>query len=303
MNCRDCDSTHPGPGKEPPLVSIIVPTFNRGQYLQRCLRSILDQTYRRLECLVIDGGSKDDSVSLLQRLAAAEPRLRFLSEPDQGEVYATNKGLGLARGEIVGIQASDDYFCAPDAVEKSVEFLLAYPEYIGVGADELFVDASGKSLGRGAITYRGGLSPERLKSILIFRYFVSPVIHGTFFGWRERLARHGKFDPDFSVCPDAEFYFRVIAGGGRIGYLPRVHTAYTCHPDMGAVKHYHKVRQQLYRLYGRYGLRWYHHLLRLTLGRAATYFGNPMRTPLLPGLVREIREFCTMRARKRAGQA
>jgi glycosyltransferase involved in cell wall biosynthesis len=293
---------HPSPGKAPPLVSIIVPTFNRGPYLERCLRSILDQTYRSLECLVMDGGSKDDSLAVLRRLAAADPRLRFISEPDRGEVYATNKGLDLARGDIIGIQASDDYYVA-DAVEKSIEFLLAHPRYIGVGADQLFVDPAGKSLGRGAITYRGGLSPDRIKRVLVLRYLVCPVIHGTFFGWRQDLARHGKFDPEFSVCSDTEFYFRVIAGGSRIGCLPRVHTYYTLHPDMGAVKHYHKVREQLCRLYARHGLRWYHHLLRLTLGRAATYFGNPMRTPLLPGLVREIREFWTMRARQRPERA
>jgi glycosyltransferase involved in cell wall biosynthesis len=286
---------------EPPLVSMIVPTFNRGRYLERCVRSILDQTYRRLECLVMDGGSKDDSVAILERLAAGDSRLRFISEPDQGEVYATNKGLGLVKGQIVGVQASDDYFCARDAVERSVEFLLAHPEYIGVGADQLFVDPAGKSLGRGAITYRGGLSPERLKRILIFRYVASPVVHGTFLGWRERLARHGKFDPEFSVCCDTEFYFRVIAGGERIGYLPRVHTCYTVHPEMGARKHYHKVRAQLNRLYARHGLRWHHHLLRLTVGRAASYLANPMRSPLFQGLVRETLEFWTMRVRKRAG--
>ena len=298
MNCRACDSTHPSPGKEPPLVSIIVPTFNRGPYLERCLRSILDQTYRRLECLVIDGGSTDGSVALLERLAAADSRLRFISEPDQGEVDATNKGLDLARGDIIGIQASDDYYVA-DAVEKSVEFLLAHPEHIGVGADELFVDPSGKSLGRGAITYRGRLSPERIKRILVLRYLVSPVIHGTFFGWRQRLARHGKFNPEASVCPDVEFYLRVLAGGDSIGCLPRVQTFYTVHPDMGAVKHYHRVREQLDRLYARHGLRWYHHWVRLTVGRALTYLGNPMRSPFLPGLARELGEFWTMRLKRK----
>ncbi|HXP62519.1 MAG TPA: glycosyltransferase [Dongiaceae bacterium] len=299
MNCRTCDSAPPGPGKEPPLVSIIVPTFNRGPYLERCLRSILDQTYRRLECLVMDGGSKDESVAVLERLAAADSRLRFLSEPDRGEVYATNKGLDLIQGDIIGIQASDDYY-APDAVQTSVQFLLAHPEFIGVGGDVVYVDASGKSLGRGAITYRGRLSPERLKRILVLRYFVCPVIHGTFFGWRHRLARHGKFDPDCSVCPDVEFYLRVLAGGDSIGCLPRVQTFYTVHPDMGAVKHYHKVRQELNRLYARHGLRWYHHCLRLTLGRALSYFGNPMRSPFLPGVARELREFWTMRLKRRA---
>jgi glycosyltransferase involved in cell wall biosynthesis len=285
-------------GPAQPLVSIIVPSFNRGLYLERCLRSILDQTYRNLECVVMDGGSQDNSLGILERLGASDQRLRFISEPDRGEVYATNKGLDLARGDIISIQASDDYYAA-DAVEKSVEFLLAHPEFIGVGGDVLYVDASGKSLGRGAITYRGRLSPERTKRILVLRYFVCPVLHGTFFGWRQRLARHGKFDPDFSVCPDVEFYLRVLAGGDSIGCLPRVQTFYTVHPDMGAVKHYHRVREQLDRLYARHGLRWYHHWVRLTVGRALTYAGNPMRSPFFPGLARELAEFWTMRLRRK----
>ena len=297
MNGQPASPTAPGP-VEPPLVTVVVPTFDRAAFLERCVRSVLEQTYRRLECVVMDGGSQDGSVAILERLAAGDPRLRFVSRPDRGEVYATNQGLELARGEIVGIQASDDYY-ALDAVEKSVEFLLAHPEYVGVGADELFIDPAGKPLGRGAITYRGGLRPERLRHILIWRYLVCPVIHGTFFGWRARLARHGQFDPDFSVCTDVEFYLRVLAGGDAIGCLPRVHTYYTVHPEMGAMKHYHRVREQLNRLYARHGLKWYHHAVRLTLGRAASYFGNPLRTPFVRGLIREAREFWTMYVHRR----
>ncbi|MGO8677532.1 MAG: glycosyltransferase [Limisphaerales bacterium] len=281
-------------GPAQPLVSVIVPTLNRGRYVERCLRSILDQTYRNLECVVMDGKSQDDTVAILERLAASDPRLRFVSEADRGEVYATNKGIDLARGDIIGVQASDDYYVA-DAVEKSVEFLLAHPEFIGVGGDALYVDGSGKSMGRGLITNRGGLAPRSAKRILTLRYFVSPVVHGTFFGWRQRLARHGKFDPEFSVCPDVEFYLRVVDGGDAIGCLPRVQTYYTVHPDMGAVKYYHKVREQLARVYARHGLRWYHHLVRLTVGRALSYIRNPLRSPFFPGLAREIREFWTMR--------
>jgi hypothetical protein len=96
-----------------------------------------------------------------------------------------------------------------------------------------------------------------------------------------------------------EFYLRLLAGGEAIGCLRRVHVFYTVHPAMGAMKHYHKVREQLGRLYARYGLRWYHHWVRLTVGRAATYLGNPMRSPFLPGLVREVREFLTLRLRRK----
>jgi glycosyltransferase involved in cell wall biosynthesis len=280
-----------------PLVSIIVATYNRAAFLERCVRSILDQTYRHLECLVIDGASQDGSVAILERLAAADPRLRYVSEPDAGEVEAVNKGLDLARGQIVGFQASDDWY-VPDAVETSVQFLRAHPEYVGVGGDARFVDPAGRPLHRGMITYRGELSPQGLRRLLLLRYFVCPVIHGTFFGWRERLLRHGKFDPAFSVCPDTEFYLRVLAGGDRLGCLPRVQVNYTLHPEMGAVRHYHRVRAQLAVLYRRHGLKWYHHAVRLTLGRVCTYWGNPYRSPFVSGLAREAREFWTMRLRR-----
>jgi glycosyltransferase involved in cell wall biosynthesis len=190
-----------------PLVSVIVATFNRGPFLERCLRSILDQTYRRVECVVVDGASRDQSLDILKRLSAEDPRVRFVSEPDEGEVYAVNKGLDLARGEIVGFQASDDFY-VPDAVRTSVDFLLAHSDYVGVAGDARLVDPAGQPLGRGMITYRGELSGRCLRRILILRFLMCPVVHGTFFGWRERLLRHGKLDPTFSVVPDVDYYTR-----------------------------------------------------------------------------------------------
>lgn len=285
------------PRPREPLVSIIVATYNRGSFLERCLRSILDQTYRRLECIVVDGASKDQSLDVLKRLSATDPRLRFISEPDEGEVYAVNKGLDLVRGDIVGFQASDDYY-ELDAVQTSVDFLLAHSEYAGVAGDARFVDPAGKPLGRGMITYRGELSGPLVRRILILRFLMCPVIHGTFFGWRERLVRHKKLDPAFSVVPDVEYYTRLMSEGERIGCLPRFQVNYTVHEDMGAVKHYQRVRQQLAQIYARFGFRWYHHLLRLTVGRLASYFGNPHRSPFVSGLMREITEFYQKKLRR-----
>ena len=139
-------STPPPP--ERPLVSIIVPTFNRASFLERCVRSILSQTYPNIECLVMDAASTDGSVGILQRLAAEDPRLKFISEPDKGEVDATNKGMGLVTGAIMGVQASDDFYVA-DAVAKAVEFLLAHPDCIGVSGDAMYVDDRGLSWAAG----------------------------------------------------------------------------------------------------------------------------------------------------------
>jgi len=163
-----------------PLVSVIVPTFNRARFIERCVRSILDQTYRNLECIVMDGGSKDGSVPVLENLAASDPRLKFVSKPDKGEVFATNEGFDQARGEIIGVQASDDFY-VPDAVESAVTFLLSHKQYAGVSGDAIYVDESGQPLGRGVITYRGIMDREHIRRILMVRYKSCFVLHGSFF--------------------------------------------------------------------------------------------------------------------------
>ncbi len=275
-------------GKQP-LVSVIVPTLNRARFLERCVQSILGQTYPRIECLVMDGGSKDGSVDILRRLAEADPRLRFISEPDKGEVDATNRGMDLVTGDLMGIQASDDFY-VPDAVEMAVEFLLAHPECIGVGGDAMYVDDQGAELGRGVITYRGVMAKDKIRRILMLRYKSCFVCHGSFFGWRSRLLAHGKLDPAYSVTPDWDYYLRLLGAGERIGCLPRVQYKYTVHTDMGALKYRTKAEAQRTQFHRRYGMKWHHELFRSTVGRFVSYFANPYRTAIILGLKREIGE-------------
>ena len=271
-----------------PLVSIIIPTFNRNSFIERCVRSILDQSYRNIECLVVDGASTDGSIKTLERLASEDTRFKFISEPDEGEVYAVNKGLDLVSGEIVGVQNSDDYY-VPDAVETSVQFLLEHPECIGVAGDARYVDEHGKDLKRGVITYRGEMSKATVKKILILRHKSTFVCHGSFFGWRERLRKHGKFDPTFGVMPDLEFYSRLLQEGERIGCLPRIQYNFTIHPGMGALKYAQRVEDQRVLLHEKFAMKWYHEFLWLTVGKIASYASNPYRSPFLEGMKWELR--------------
>lgn len=284
-----------------PKVSIIVATFNRGRFLERCVRSILDQTYRNIECLVIDGASQDNSVEIITRMSAADERLKFVSEPDDGEVYAVNKGLDRATGAIVGFQASDDIYL-PDAVEKSVEFLVRHPEYIGVSADARYVDETGRDLGRGVITYRGRMARDTIKKMIIVRYKMCPVCHGSFFGWRERLLRHGKLNPEFAVMPDWEFYLRLLKAGEQLAHLPRIHYHYTAHEEMGAVKYWDKVEAQRAKLHRIHGMTPWDEFLRATIGRLTSYLANPYRTPLWEGIGREWQLWRTQRQQKETEQ-
>lgn len=87
-----------------PLVSIITPTFNPGTRLERCMASVSTQTYPAVEHIIVDGGSDDGTIALLDRA----PRIRYASEPDSGQADAINKGFAMASGEILGWLNADD---------------------------------------------------------------------------------------------------------------------------------------------------------------------------------------------------
>lgn len=111
-----------------PLVTIITPSFNQGKFIQETIDSVLQQDYRHIEHIVVDGGSTDNTLSILQRNAQADSRLRYISEPDRGQSHAINKGLAMAQGEIIGWLNSDDTYL-PGAIRKAVEALRLHPEW------------------------------------------------------------------------------------------------------------------------------------------------------------------------------
>ncbi|GED60985.1 hypothetical protein BFO01nite_51170 [Brevibacillus formosus] len=111
-----------------PLVSIITPSYNQGRFIRDTINSILTQDYANLEHIVVDGGSTDDTLSILQEYAQKDPRFRYISEPDRGQSHALNKGLAMARGEIIGWLNSDDMY-VPGAIQATVQAFASNPSW------------------------------------------------------------------------------------------------------------------------------------------------------------------------------
>jgi glycosyltransferase involved in cell wall biosynthesis len=87
-------------------LSIITPSFNQGSYIEECIQSVLNQKYPNFEHIIIDGGSSDNTVSILEKYK----HLIWVSEPDKGQADALSKGLKIAKGEVIGWINSDDYY-------------------------------------------------------------------------------------------------------------------------------------------------------------------------------------------------
>ncbi len=107
-----------------PLVSIITPSFNQGKFIRETIESVLSQDYENIEYFIIDGGSTDETVDILKEYSN---RIIYVSEPDEGQADAINKGIRRAKGEIIGWLNSDDTY-EPCAISKMVETFLYNPE-------------------------------------------------------------------------------------------------------------------------------------------------------------------------------
>lgn len=128
-----------------PLCSVLMPVYNAERYVGEAVRSIVEQTCRDWEFVIIDDGSTDRSSEILRECAADEPRIRLIRHPNTGYLRALNEGLGFVQGEYLARMDADDV-ALPERLERQIAFLAAHPEYVAVGSSLLRIDADGDVL-------------------------------------------------------------------------------------------------------------------------------------------------------------
>ena len=198
-------------------ISIITPSYQQAAYLEYTLQSVLAQDFGPIEYLVVDGGSQDGSLDIIQRY---RDRLAWwVSEPDSGQAEAINKGLQRAQGEVVAWLNSDDLYL-PGALAEAVATLQAEPELGMVYGDAITIDANGRYLNTLAFGDWG------LTELMNFRIICQPAV----FMRRSVLEKAGLLDPTYHFMLDHQLWVRM-ANQAPIRHVPSILAAARYHPD------------------------------------------------------------------------
>lgn len=192
-----------------PLVSVITVVRNGEKHIGETIRSVTEQSYRNIEYIVVDGASADGTVQILENY---NDKIDYwVSEPDKGIYDAMNKGIALAKGEIIGILNADDYYL-PGAIEKVVQ------------ADK----QSGAGLFYGDMLHLGPRDPNgtRLKPDIKKMNEMPAIYHPTCFVKKSVYERIGTFDTRFKISSDYEFLLRCIRKDVKFCYVDEILTAF-----------------------------------------------------------------------------
>lgn len=177
-----------------PLVSIVTPSYNTGRFIEETLQSVADQDYPRVEHIVLDSGSTDETPEILARY----PSVQVVTDP-RGVTAKVNRGFELARGEVVAWINADDFYL-PGAVSKAVATFLAEPETALVYCNYLDVDEESVEIAR---------RPSRQCTAAELVDEWNWVPHQTAFFRRDALEAVGGLDPRYELVQDWELWIRL----------------------------------------------------------------------------------------------
>ncbi|MBB3206286.1 glycosyltransferase involved in cell wall biosynthesis [Rhodopirellula rubra] len=181
-----------------PLVSILIPSYNQGQFIGDTIDSILQQDYRPIKIHVVDGASTDGTLDVLKSYGKI-PELEWVSAPDKGVVDAVNKGFELLEGDICGIQSSDDMYL-PGTIRSVVELFQQHEAAGLVYGDTVKVDSDGNEILR---HHTGDFSLENLFKLKTW------IPQPSAFFRREMLETCGGWNEAIPYAPDTDLWIRM----------------------------------------------------------------------------------------------
>ncbi len=191
-----------------PAVSVLIPVYNGGAFFRAAVESVLAQTFRDFECLILDDGSTDESGKIADELARGDDRVRVIHRENRGLVATLNELVAAARGDLLARMDADD-LCLPTRFARQVQFFEQHPEAVCVGCAYWMIDEADRT-----ITHiRVPVDDATLQQSMLRGH--SPISHPTAMIRAEPLRRLGGYRREFYPAEDFDLWLRL----GELGTL------------------------------------------------------------------------------------
>jgi len=212
-------------------ISVVTPSFQQGKFIRKTIDSVLGQKYGDKEYVVFDGGSKDETLSVLKGYGQG---LRWVSEPDDGQTHAINKGIKATDGGIIGWLNSDDVYY-PDALEWVAQAFREHPEAGVVYGAADHIDEADKVLEPYPVEE---WNSDRIKETCI-------ICQPACFFRRSVVERHGLLDEKLNWCMDYELWLRLAKQGVRFLKIPHKLAGSRMYADNKTLSARVKIHEQI----------------------------------------------------------
>jgi len=203
-----------------PLISVVMAVYNGEDYLRGSIESILNQTYKNFEFIIVNDFSTDSTLNIIK--SYNDKRIRVINnEKNLGQTRSLNVGIRSATGEYVARIDADD-FSYPARIERQMDFFIHNPEFDLIGTSGHILDKSGK---KRSIS----LAPTSQEEIFFRMFFDNPVIHISALAKREKILMLGGYDESFTIAQDYDLWSRFLINGFKIGNLKDILVSYRIH--------------------------------------------------------------------------
>jgi len=215
-----------------PKVSVITPLYNAKRYIEKAINSILNQTYKDLESIVIDDGSTDGSGELVKDKFG--DKVRYIYQENRGAAAAVNKGISLSQGDYIAFCDSDDWWL-PNKLEKQIQFLETNQNF-GLVYSDAFLAKEGVPTRKTWLQSRQALpcsgSKEKCLVSLFTKNFIPAPL--TVLMRKSIFNKVGLFNEKFPSTYDYEYWFRLLEAGIQIAFLDEPLTAWNSRVGQGS---------------------------------------------------------------------
>ncbi|BAU64180.1 glycosyl transferase family protein [Stanieria sp. NIES-3757] len=201
---------------EQPKVSVIIPSFNCAKYISQAIESVINQTYKNYEIIVIDDGSTDNTQAIIKPYLN---KIRYFYQTNQGAAEARNKGLDLARGELIAFLDADDLFL-PHKLQEQVAIFEQQPKIGIVNSGFRVIKENGDAV---MDVERWHEIPDLTPEVWLLH---KPVLPSAMMFRREWFDRFGGFKQRFFPCEDMELTLRMVIQGCQSTWLPSITACY-----------------------------------------------------------------------------